>query len=424
METALEIAPQSQIKPHGQKLKVSRIYDAIHTSNARGVALEGGSRSTKTWSTLQELIVYCQENKNKGKEITIIRDRLTWLKATILKDFREILKSLGWWRESSYHGSDPLTYELFGNEFSFIGADEEAKLHGRKQHIFYINELIGTPGSAYNVTKEIFDQLEMRTSERWYVDYNPKVTSHWIYDVISKRGDVKMVHSTMLDNPWLPETIRKKILSYEPTSENKARGTADRVKWDIYGLGKRSQHEGLIFKNIAYCKDFPAEAKLLAYGLDFGYSNDVTALVKIGLQNGELYRDELIYETGLLNTDIMKLMEAKGVKKSDKIIADSAEPKSIAEFKRAGWNIEPAQKGADSISIGIDILNRYKINTTERSLNLKLEDENYVYKEDKQTGKLLNIPIDDWNHGWDGTRYVALNCLNKQTIKAPRFTFS
>jgi len=139
--------------------------------------------------------------------------------------------------------------------------------------------------------------------------------------------------------------------------------------------------------------------------------------------NGELWLDEIIYETGLLNTDIMRLMRDGGVNKQDKIIADSAEPKSIAELSRAGWRVEAAVKGQDSITLGIDILRRYKLNITERSFGGKQESENYVYKEDKMTGKLLNIPIDDYNHFWDAVRYVGLNCLNKQSLKAPRFNF-
>lgn len=406
------------------KLQGSRILGELLKCTSTGRVLEGGSRSSKSWSIIQWYLIYCQENKNKGKEITITRDRLTWLKATVLKDFEEILKKMGWWNDKHFHGSDPLSYELLGNQFSFIGMDEEAKLHGRKQDRFWINELIGTPGSAYNTRKEMFDQLEMRTSEGWDADYNPKVTQHWMYDAIDKRDDIVMIHSTQLDNPWLPEIIRKKILSYEPNAVNISRGTADRIKWEIYGLGKRSQHEGLIFKNVTYCKEYPAEAKLIGYGLDFGYTNDVTALIKVGMMNGELYFDELIYETGLLNTDIMQVMERNGVLKNEKIIPDSAEPKSIAELKGKGWNVEAALKGADSITIGIDVLRRYKINITERSLGMKQEAENYVYKEDKMTGKLLNVPVDDWNHGWDAVRYVALNCLNKQILRAPRFNFS
>lgn len=384
----------------------SAVFEKLLNSDKSCFALEGGSRSTKTWSIIQWLLLYCQENRNKGKEITISRDRLTWLKATVFKDFKEVLIKQGWWRDSSHNKSE-MTYELLGNEISFIGLDEPAKLHGRKQNIFWINEAIGTPGSAYNPTKDVFDQLEMRTTEGWFMDYNPKVTSHWIYDSVLTRPDVHFIHSTMLDNPFLEQKIRDKIYSYEPTAENISRGTADRVKWLIYGKGERAQHEGLIFTNVHWVTDIPSEAKLIAYGLDFGFTNDVSALMKVCLLNGELWIEQIIYETGLMNTDLSRLFEKHNLRR-DEIIADSAEQKSIAELRAKGWNITGVIKGKDSIKFGIDTLKNYRINVTERSTGFKQEVENYVWKQDPQTGVYLNEPVDDFNHGWDAIRYVAL----------------
>lgn len=392
-------------------MKASRVLEDLLTCDKKGKVLEGGSRSTKTWSVIQYLLVYCQENRNKGKEITISRDRLTWLKATVFKDFKEVLMQQNWWRDNSHNKSE-MTYELFGNEFSFIGLDEPAKLHGRKQNIFWINEAIGTPGSAYNATKEVFDQLEMRTTESWLMDYNPKVTSHWIYDSVLTRPDVQWIHSTMLDNPFLEQTILDKIKSYEPTPENVARGTADKVKWKIYGLGERAQHEGLIFNNVQFVQEIPQEARLIAYGLDFGFANDVSALMKVCLLGGELWIDQVIYSTGLTNPDLSRLFEKAGVS-GHEIIADSAEQKSIAELKSKGWNIKAVIKGKDSILFGIDTLKTYRINVTERSIDFKKECDNYVWKQDAQTGIYTNEPVDDHNNGWDAIRYVALMKLAK-----------
>lgn len=331
---------------------------------------------------------------------------MTWLKDTVFKDFKEVLTIQDWWRENSYHKGE-MTYEIFGNQFSFIGLDETAKLHGRKQHLFWINEAIGTPGSAFTPSKEDFDQLEMRTSEGWFMDYNPKVTKHWIYDSVLTRPDVEFIHSTMLDNPFLEQKIRDKIYSYQPTPENISRGTADKVKWKIYGKGERAQHEGLIFINVQWVKEIPEGAKLVAYGLDLGFTNDVSALMKVCLLNGELWIDQIIYETGLTNPDLSRLFEKAGLK-TDEIIADSSEPKSIQELKAKGWNIKGVVKGKDSISFGIDTLKGYKINVTERSTGFKSEVENYVWRQDAQTGLSLNEPVDDYNHGWDAIRYVAL----------------
>lgn len=401
-------------------MKASRVLDDLMKSDVTGRVLEGGSRSTKTWSIIQWILLYCQSNRNGNKEVTVSRDRLTWLKATVFKDFKEVLLKQGWWRDA-HHNKSEMTYQLFGNEISFIGLDEPAKLHGRKQNVFWINEAIGTPGSAYNPTKDVFDQLEMRTTDGWFIDYNPKVTSHWIYDSVLTRNDVQFIHSTMLDNPFLEPKIRHKILSYEPTAKNIAQGTADRVKWLIYGLGQRAQHEGLIFQNIHWVTNVPKEAKLIAYGLDFGFSNDVSAMMKVSILGGELWVEEVLYETGLTNMDLSRLFEKAGIRTSDEIIADSAEQKSIAELKAKGWSVTPASKGRDSILFGIDVLKKYKINVTERSTGFKQEVENYVWKEDAQTGRILNEPIDDFNHGWDAIRYVALEKLaSKRSITIGR----
>lgn len=394
-------------------MQASRVLNDLLKSTKTGRVLEGGSRSSKTWSIIQWMMLYCQQNRNQGKEITISRDRLTWLKATVFKDFKEVLLTQGWWKDAANNKSE-MTYQLFGNEFSFIGLDEPAKLHGRKQNIFWINEVIGTPGSAYNPSKDVFDQLEMRTTDGWFMDYNPKVTSHWIYDSVLTRPDVDWFKSTMLDNPFLEEKIRLKILSYEPTVGNVSQGTADRVKWLIYGLGERAQHEGLIFTNIQYVREIPESARLIAYGLDFGFTNDVSALMRVCMLNGELWVEEIIYETALTNNDLSRLFEKNGIKTSDEIIADSAEQKSIAELRAKGWNIKGVVKGKDSINYGINTLKKYKINITEKSTGFKQEAENYVWKEDLQTGKITNVPVDDFNHGWDAVRYVALMKLSEQ----------
>ena len=397
----------------GQELEHSGLLTEILDNKQKGYILEGGSRSSKTWSIIQYLMLYCQAET--GKEITICRDRLTWLKLTVLRDFKEILIKLGWWIDKDFNQSE-MTYKLFGNRFTFVGLDEPAKLHGLTQDVFWINEAIGTPGSAYNPTLDNFDQLEMRTKEGFFLDYNPKVTEHWIYEKVQTRPDVYFIHSTQLDNPFLEQTIREKILSYEPTPANVKRGTSDDIKWKIYGLGIRAQHEGVIFTNINYVKEIPEEATLVAFGLDFGFTNDPTSLVKVCMLSGELWVDEIIYETGLTNPDIYaKSKDIIG--KFEDVIADSAEPKSIKELQMMGMRIEGANKGPDSIRAGIDVLKRYRVNITERSMNIKREYDNYCWKVNKQTQKSEGVPIDTFNHAIDAIRYVALNRL--QDVRAP-----
>lgn len=385
----------------------SRVLAELLKCKGRIRVLEGGSRSSKTWSIIQFIILYCQTAaKNKQvKQITIARQKLTWLKLTILKDFKEIMMLYGLWNDNDFHKSE-MTYTLFGCEILFGGLDEPQKLHGRKQHIFWYNE-------AIEASKEDFDQLLMRTEEFGILDYNPSTTKHWIFEKVLTRPDVDFIHSTLLDNPFLPELIRKEILSYEPTPENEANGTADENKWKIYGLGLRAQIEGLIFTNVGYVKEFPVVSKG-GIGLDFGFTNDPTAIVRLGLAEGQVFAKELCYERGLTNSDICNRLEGAGVSKSELIVADSAEPKSIAEIRRMGWNIIGATKGHGSISNGIDILKRYRINITEDSVNFKKESENYTWKKDRATNQYLNIPIEAFNHCWDATRYIASETLSTQ----------
>lgn len=410
----------------GTKLRASIVLEKILAANGkRGIVLEGGSRSSKTWSIIQFLLLYCQAHKNQGKEITICRDRLTWLKLTVLRDFQAVMRSVGWWQDDAFNKTE-MTYKLFGNRFTFIGLDEPAKLHGLKQDIFWLNELLGTPGSAYQPTKDTFDNLEQRTTDFFIVDYNPKVTKHWVYSSVLTRDDVAYIHSTMLDNPFLEDVIRKKILSYEPTPENVARGTADAVNWKVYGLGQRGQHKGVIFTNVNYVKFFPNDCNKIWYGLDFGFVNDVTALVKVGMNNGELFAQQLFYETGLTNAAISRLMIEAGLHNRCDIIADSAEQKSIVDLQNYGWKVEGALKGPDSVLFGINALKGYKLNVVETSYDLKTELDNYSWKEDVVTGEVSNEPVDNYNHAIDAIRYVALNRFAiqpRKVVKKLRMNF-
>lgn len=403
------------------KAKASIVYEQLSASDKPVKVLEGGSRSSKTWSIIQYLLLNHSLCRT-GIRITIVRERLTWLKATVLKDFEEIttLYNIPVYPDINLNRPDQ-TYKVGGAEWSFIGLDEQQKLFGRKQTIAWINEVIGDSPNT-SISKQDFDQIEMRTEELMILDYNPKATVHWIYDNVVTRPDVDFIHSTMLHNPFLPDKIRRKILSYEPTEANKKAGTADETMWNIYGLGKRGDVKGLIFPNVTYVKEFPVNCRWVAYGLDFGYTNDVSALIKIGFSEGELYLDELIYEDGLTNPDLCEKMKGLGINGSSEIIADSAEPKSIAEIKRKGYKIIEAVKGAGSVKYGIDTLKSYKINITETSLNLKVEQTNYKWKLDN-AGKPTNEPIDAFNHLWDAARYAASVKISKPTPRPVKIRF-
>lgn len=329
---------------------------------------------------------------------------MTWIKSTLLKDFEDIVEKYNLPVTPKINANRPeQIYNLNGSEFAFFGLDYDQKLHGRTQDWFWINE-------AMEVSKSHFDQLEMRTTQGGIIDYNPSDDLHWIFD-IQKRNDVTVIHSTMLDNPFLPEVITNKIKSYEPTPENIAQGTADEYMWQVYGLGQKARLEGVVFDNWDVVDGIPEDATSIGYGLDFGYTNDPTALIAGYVQDNEIYLDEVLYETGMTNPDISKAMERLEIDKTSDIFGDSAEPKSVEEIRRSGFRgITPVVKGADSINFGIDIMKSHTLHITRRSDNLELELRRYKWAVDK-TGRSLNKPIDGYNHAIDAARYLVMSKL-------------
>jgi phage terminase large subunit len=261
------------------------------------------------------------------------------------------------------------------------------------------------------------------------LDYNPAYEQHWIYDKVIPRDDCTLIHSTYQDNPFLSEDIVQEIERLEPTPENIRQGTADETSWKIYGLGERAAHKGLIFSKAKIVKSMPEKTawKKHFFGLDFGFTNDPTALIEIVFAHGELWFDQLIYKRGLTNIinhqnprqpSIQGMMIENNVPKDKIIWADSAEPKSIADLRNCGYNVRPAVKGPDSVIVGIETLLRYNLNITERSVDMIKEKNNYKWKDSKE-GKATNEPIDAWNHAWDGSRYGVVMEMRRATGFAP-----
>lgn len=392
----------------------------------RIIVHEGSSRSTKTYSIIQNLIGKCLDQK-KPRKITIARLNLVWLKATVLPDFKSILGSMGLWRENDFNKTEMIYYfPRTSSTSQFIGLDEHQKLHGLKQDIIWINEAIECPYESYA-------QLALRTSEQIIFDFNPSELEHWIFDRVLPREDCAHIKSTFRDNPFLEDSIRQEIMRLEPTPLNVERGTADATLWKVYGLGERAAREGLIFPTAQVVDSFPdpAHCKKLGYGLDFGYTNDPTALIKCGLHNGALYLEQKIFERGLTNRinpeyieqpSIEQRLNALGISKEVYIWADSADPKSIDDLRFCGYQVHPAVKGPDSIVKGIDVLKRYPIRIVKDSVDLIKEKNNYKWKADHRTGKLLNAPVDAFNHGWDAARYWAIMELGLESPD-PGLTF-
>ncbi len=364
-------------------------FDPLLTTDKKIVVFEGSARSGKTFTILQYLISRAIE---APEQITISRETLTWLKSTTWVDFQYIMtEQLKIWRPSSLNKTD-MIYKLRGSEISFIGLDNPEKVHGRKQSMFFINE-------AIDCNYKEFEQLAIRTEGRnpcIFLDYNPKSTDSWIYDKVIPRDDCLFIHSTYLDNPFLPDSLKQEIERLEQI---------DSVSWQVYGLGKRADFKGLIFTNYFLCDTMPDQRQWTAYGLDFGFTNDPTALIEVTLHDGKLWLNERLYQTGMTNQDICRYLASINCNGTE-IIADSAEPKSCEEIHRAGYNVHEAVKGPGSVNLGIDLMKQYPLMVTKSSINLIKELRNYRWKEDR-TGKQLNEPIDLYNHAIDAIRYIV-----------------
>jgi phage terminase large subunit len=373
------------------KIRVNKVYGHLNKSDKKIVVEQGGTRSGKTYNILLWIIFhYC--GKNVGKTITIARKTFPAVRSSVMRDFIEILKGSDLYREESHNKSNH-EYMLNGNMVEFISMDQPQKIRGRKRDLAFLNE-------ANELTFEDWQQIVFRTNGRIILDYNPSDTFHWIYDRVIPRDDADFYQTTYRDNPFLDPTIIQEIERLKETDEH---------YWRVYGLGERGTNRAQVFQ-FTTVQQIPVTAKFLSFGLDFGFTNDPSALVGCYQEGDNLYFKELLYSTNLTNQDLDREFRKLEIGRYDEIFGDSSEPKSIEELHRMGWNIKPTQKGADSVNAGIDMLKRYKIHIT--GSNLMKEMENYKWLEDKN-GNLLNKPEDKWNHLIDALRYGVYNKLSK-----------
>jgi phage terminase large subunit len=354
---------------------------------------QGGTRSGKTYSILTALIELC--HKNSGLVITICRKTFPALRATAMRDFFEILNNEDIYNPDLHNKSDA-TYQLWGNMVEFISIDQPQKVRGRKRDVLFINE-------ANEINLEDWRQLLLRTTGRVLIDYNPSDEFHWIYEEVIPREDAEFFRTTYKDNPFLPQSVVLEIERFK---------TADENFWKVYGLGERGTSQATIFTHWKEINQIPNEYKLLNIGLDFGYTNDPTAIVRVYTDGHGFAVDELCYATRLTNSDISKVLRDNQVNRSDVVICDSAEPKSIDEIHAHGFNTHGARKGKDSVKNGIQFLHSRPLLVTARSVNIIRELRNYKWKEDKN-GKQLNDPVDSFNHAIDAMRYaITFNQTN------------
>jgi phage terminase large subunit len=373
------------------KIQVNKVFTHLKRSDKKIVVEQGGTRSGKTYNIILWIIFYYCTN-NTGKTITIARKTFPAVRSSVMRDFLEILKAYDIYREENHNKSNS-EYQLNGNLVEFISMDQPQKIRGRKRDLAFLNE-------ANELTFEDWQQIVFRTNGRIILDYNPSDTYHWIYDRVIPRDDADFYQTTYRDNPFLDPTIVSEIERLKETDEH---------YWRVYGLGERGTNRAQVFQ-FTTLQQIPSTAKLLAYGLDFGFTNDPSALVRCYQEGNNLYFEEMLYSTNLTNQDLSRRFTDIGIGRYEEIYADSAEPKSIEELHRMGWNVKPTTKGVDSVNAGIDMLKRYKIHIV--GSNLMKEMENYRWLEDKN-GNLLNKPEDKWNHLIDAARYGVYNKLSK-----------
>lgn len=361
--------------------------------NKRIKAVCGGTSGSKTISILMILIDKAGSNENL--KIDAMSESYPHLEAGLIADFKKIMIEQGYWKDTLWNETKHFyTFET-GSVLQFISIDKLGKAHGPRRDILFLNE-------ANNIAYAIFDQLEIRTRLEIWLDWNPS-SEFWYYTEIKNKVDHDFITLTYLDNEALAPQLRERIES--------KRGNKN--WWQVYGLGQLGEVEGKIYKDWQIIDELPHEARLERRGIDFGYTNDPTAIIDVYKYNGGFILDEVTYQKGLSNKNISDILSNK-----EKIlgIADSAEPKSIDELLAYGHNILPANKGPGSVNQGIQLVQDQRISVTKHSLNLIKEYRNYLWKTDRD-GKIINEPEGGNDHLMDALRYALSSFVTPEFFR-------
>ena len=396
------------------KISFWNIFEKNFYTDKRIVINRGGSSSGKTGTLIRMILVWLFHGQidNSGKTfdrwtLSVVRKYTSNLTKSVLRDWENILDETET-RQFLEINKTEKTYKFQNRIVEFIGIDDPQKARWPRREILYCNE-------ANELTYEDFRQLAMRTNYRIFIDFNPDDEDIWINTELEQKRqheekDVSVIVSTYRDNPFLHEQIIKELERLEKT---------DPVWWQVYWLWQYWRLEGRIF-DFKEISEVPETAKLLGYGLDFGFTNDPTALVAVYESGEALVLDEIVYESGLTNPDIVRKFENANITKNTEIWADSSEPKSIEEIYRSGYNIHAVEKWPDSVRFWIDTMRQFPLYVTARSLNLRKEWKKYIWKKDKN-GKSLNVPIDEFYHAIDAARYLIMSKKKQQIKKRFRF---
>lgn len=359
--------------------------------------IQGGSSAGKTIAILLILIDIAQSSK---KTISVVSETLPHLKRGAIRDFLNIMEEHRYYKDDLWNKSELIYHFETGSRLEFFSADQPDKVRGPRRDILFINE-------ANNLPYETYTQLAIRTNESIYIDYNP-VSSFWVHEEIIPKLEHDFIILTYKDNEGLPESIVKEIESRR----------SNKYFWQVFGEGQLGEIEGKIYKDWAIIDSIPHEARLERRGLDFGYTNDPSALVDIYYFNGGYIVDELLFQKGMSNKQIADIINAQP--KKVLTVADSAEPKSIDELRLYGVNVMPAEKGTGSVMQGIQAVQDQSISVTKRSINIIKEYRNYMWLTDRE-GRIINEPDHTWSHSMDAIRYAMATlapALRRKEIQA------
>ena len=355
-------------------------YDALYYHEARFIINEGGSRSSKTYSLCQLLMVYCLQNPQKV--VSIIRKTFPALRATAMRDFLEVLKEAGIYEKTSHNMSEHIYTFPNGSIVEFFSVDDEQKIRGRKRHVAWCNE-------ANELFLDDFTQLNMRTEQKLIFDYNPSDSNSWLYEL--PKDESILIKSTYRDNPFLPDTIKRQIEDLKRTDE---------ALYQIYALGEHAISKSNIYSNWTFLPHRPARFTQFVYGLDFGY-NHPTALMRVYWHEKDIFIEPVIYESYLTTSNLIDRMASLDVEKETEIIADYARPEIIAEMNNAGYNVRNANK---VVKKGIDNIKTFGV-FAMNDKHLEKEYQNYKWK--KIADQIMDEPVKLFDDAMDAVRYAT-----------------
>lgn len=365
------------------EIQVTKIFDKNFkalNSDKRFIINQGGSRSSKTYSLCQLIIVWCLQNPNKV--VSIVRKTFPALRATVMRDFFEVLKDLELYEKASHNMSENIYRFDNGSIVEFFSVDDEQKIRGRKRDLGWCNE-------ANELWFDDFQQLNMRTESKLIFDYNPSESSGWLYEL--PEAESVLIKSTYKDNPFLPESIKRQIEDLKRTDE---------ALYQIYALGEKAISKSNIYTNWTFLQHRPSKFTQYVYGLDFGF-NHPTALIRVYWHEKDIYIEPVIYESYLTTSDLIERFNNLGIDKSIDILADYSRPEIIAEMQIAGYNVNNANK---VVKKGIDNVKTFGV-ICQDDPRLKKEYDNYKWKKIGDT--ITDEPVKLFDDAMDAIRYAT-----------------